>query len=132
MTTTFITITHRHCLHNYIHYHTTTTTTTTTITITITTSPLPPSPHNHHHHHHNLTTITEATTPHSCDPAKYPLGGKGLSLEYLRSVGHMRPRSMVVSFPDFFGGGGGGRAVRPNQQTQTKKTNESGRKLNKK
>jgi len=31
-----------------------------------------------------------------CDPATYPLGGKGLSLEYLRKVQHFRPRTTVL------------------------------------
>eukprot|EP00462_Mataza_sp_D1_P019217 CAMPEP_0175140722 /NCGR_PEP_ID=MMETSP0087-20121206/11683_1 /TAXON_ID=136419 /ORGANISM="Unknown Unknown, Strain D1" /LENGTH=567 /DNA_ID=CAMNT_0016424009 /DNA_START=40 /DNA_END=1743 /DNA_ORIENTATION=- len=30
------------------------------------------------------------------DPATYPLAGKGLSLEYLRTIGHFRPRTMVL------------------------------------
>lgn len=30
------------------------------------------------------------------DPATYPLAGKGLSLEYLRTVGHFRPRTVVL------------------------------------
>jgi len=30
------------------------------------------------------------------DPATYPLAGKGLSLEYLRTIGHLRPRSAVI------------------------------------
>lgn len=32
----------------------------------------------------------------TCDAAKYPLSGKGLSLEHLRRVAHLRPRSIVL------------------------------------
>jgi asparaginyl-tRNA synthetase len=32
----------------------------------------------------------------ACDPLAYPLAGKNLKLEYLRTQGHMRPRSMAI------------------------------------
>jgi asparaginyl-tRNA synthetase len=39
---------------------------------------------------------TEIRVLGSCNPSEYPLAGKGLTLEYLRTVGHLRPRTMVL------------------------------------
>jgi asparaginyl-tRNA synthetase len=32
-----------------------------------------------------------------CDPASYPLAGKDHSVEYLREIAHMRPRTKYIA-----------------------------------
>lgn len=39
---------------------------------------------------------TEIQVLGACDPVKYPLAGKAHSLEYLRTIQHFRPRTMVL------------------------------------
>lgn len=39
---------------------------------------------------------TEIKVLGACDASTYPLSGKGLSLEHLRTIGHFRPRTVVI------------------------------------